>query len=203
MIGKLSGHTEILQYARKGLYLNFGDFDNELAIRELCNWKGKQFTLEQLAKIVYVVQHKDSTHCHIYWISSKPMAKRTLDKDKKILDQIRHNKLPSVEIKGVGDVAFCPGEFHESGNPYLPIGTNKIYIIEELGEHIQSICRKYDLPVSDVERNKQRRLNSIANAKLKSKDKLLLTDFDYEDLEQWSDIFENSRNNTLFDRARK
>ena len=76
MVGKLSGHTETLQYARKGLYLNFADFDNELAIREFCNWKGQQFTLEQVAKIVFVVQHSDDpTHAHVYWIASKPMTK--------------------------------------------------------------------------------------------------------------------------------
>ena len=163
MIGKLSGHTEILQYVRKGLYLNFADFDNELAIKEFCNWKGRQFTLEQVAKIVFVVQHSDDrSHCHVYWISSRPMAKRTLDKDRKIFEKIKNNELPAVEIKAAGDVAFCPGGYHESGNPYLPIGTTELCIIEELGEHIQGICRKYKLPVSDTERNK---LRILANAK--------------------------------------
>jgi hypothetical protein len=166
MIGKLSGHTEILQYARKGLYLNFADFDNELAIREFCNWKGKQFTLEQISNIVYVVQHSDdSTHAHVYWLSSKSLPKRTLDKDKKILEQIRNNEHPAVEIKAQGDVAFCPGGYHETGNPYLPIGTNELCIIEELGEHIESICRKYKLPVSDTERNKLRLAKTIRRKK--------------------------------------
>ena len=64
-------------------------FDNELAIKEFCNYKGRQFTLEEMAKIVYVVQHSDDqTHCHVYWLASKPMAKRTLDKDK-ILEKIK------------------------------------------------------------------------------------------------------------------
>ena len=144
MIGKLSGHTESLNHAREGLYLNFCDFDNELAIKEFCNYKGHQFTLEEMAKIVYVVQHSDDkSHCHIYWLASSPMPKRTLDKDEKILEKIKANELPSVELKGAGDIAFCPGGYHESGNPYLPIGTTELVIIEELGEHIESICRKY------------------------------------------------------------
>ena len=62
MIRKLSGHTETLNYARDGLYLNFADFDNELAIKEFCNYKGRQFTSEQMAKVVYVVQHRDLKH---------------------------------------------------------------------------------------------------------------------------------------------
>ena len=135
MIGRLSGHTEILQYVRKGLYLNFADFDNDLACREFCNYKGQQFTLQEMAQICFIVQHSDDpTHCHIYWIASSPMAKRTLDKDKRILDKIKKNELPSIELKGVGDVAYCPGGYHESGNPYLPIGTTEICIVEELGD---------------------------------------------------------------------
>ena len=158
MIGKITGHTDTLNYARKGLCLNFCDFDNELAIKEFCRYRDRQFTLEEMAKICFVVQHSDSTHCHIYWLASKPLPKRTLDKDSKILEKIRNNELPAIEIKGAGDVAFCPGGKHESGNLYLPIGTTELCVIEELGDHIQSICRKYNLPVSDSERNKLRRL---------------------------------------------
>ena len=153
-----------------------------------------------MAQIVYVVQHSDRTHCHIYWLASKPMAKRTLDKGKKIEEKTRQNKLPSVEIKGTGDVAFCPGGYHESGNPYLPIGTTELCIIEELGQRIESICRKYKLPVSDSKRSKLRKSNPIGKSKSKGK---LLTDLNSEDKEEWSEIFESARNNTLFDRARK
>ena len=203
MIGKLSAQTELLRYARKGLFLNFADLDNQLAIDEFCEYKGHQFTLEQMSEIVYVVQHSDDkTHCHIYWISSKPMSKRTIDKDRNILDQIRHNKLPSVEIKAAGDIAFCSGGYHESSNRYEPIGTTELCIIEELGEHIESICRKYDLPVSDVERNKIRRL-ALARSKFNSPLKPKSTLYDYDLSKDWTDIFENSRNNTLFDRARR
>ena len=207
MVGKISGHTDTLNYARKGLYLNFADLDNQLAIDKFCTYKGKQFTIDEMAKIVILVQHSDDpTHCHVYWLASKALAKRTLDKEKKNLGQIRNNQLPAIEIKAAGDVAFCPGGYHESGNPYEPIGTNELFIIEELGEHIESICRKYKLPVSDTERNRLRILNANAiSKKSKPKDKLL-TNFDSEDLndnEEWCEIFENSRNNTLFDRARK
>ncbi len=146
----------------------------------------------------------DPTHCHVYWISSKPMAKRTLDKDGKILDKIRRNELPLVEIKAAGDVAFCQGGKHESRNPYLPIGTTELCIIEELGDHIHSICRKYNLPVSDSERNQLRSLTSISNGKKsKSKDKQSSLLSDDLDNKRWTKIYESSRNNTLFDRARK
>ena len=201
MVGKLSGHTELLSYARKGLYLNFADFDNQLAIDEFCTYKGRKFSLEDMAKIVYVVQHSDKSHCHVYWIASRPMAKRTLEIDKKIVEKFRNNQLPAVEIKGQGDVAFSPGGKHESGNLYLPIRTTELCIIEELGEHIESICRKYNLPVSDSERNKLSRLNSIA--KLKSKGRLATFEFDFEDEIEESEILESARNNTLFDRARR
>ena len=202
MIGKLSGQTSTLNYARRGLYLNFADFDNDLAIKELCFYKGKQFILEEMARIAYIVQHADDrSHCHVYWISSKPMAKRTLDKDRKILAKIKANELPSVEIKGAGSVAFCSGGFHESGNQYLPLGTTEICIIEELGDHIHSICRKYKLPVSDSERNKLRRKEPIQKVGSKSTNNLL-TDYDYQE-EEWTEILESSRNNTLFDRARR
>ena len=72
MIGGLSGHTETLQYARKGLYLNFADFDNELACREFCNYNGQQYTLEEVARTTFIVQHSDDkTHAHVYWLASK------------------------------------------------------------------------------------------------------------------------------------
>ena len=109
-----------------------------------------------------------------------------------------------LKSKESGDVAFCPGGFHESRNPYLPIGTRELVIIEELGEYIESICRKYQLPVSDSERNKLRRL-ALAKA-IKEKNFLSTstrTLYDYDLNEDWTDILENSRNNTLFDRARK
>ena len=132
------------------------------------------------------------------------MAKRTLDKDGKILDKIRRNELPSVEIKAAGDVAFCPGGKHESRNPYHPIGTTELCIIEELGDHIHSICRKYNLLVSDSERNQLRSLTSISNGKKsKSKDKQSSLLSDDLDNKRWTKIYESSRNNTLFDRARK
>ena len=109
-----------------------------------------------------------------------------------------------MELKGQGDVAYCPGGKHESGNPYIPIGTTEIYIIEELGEHIENICKKYKLPVSDSERTKLRSL-ALANKKSYNYNSNTKTLHDYqsEDDEKWSDIFESSRNNTLFDRARK
>ena len=47
-----SGHTELLNCAQKGLYLNFADFDNDLAIKEFCNYNGRQFTLEEMAQVV-------------------------------------------------------------------------------------------------------------------------------------------------------
>ena len=143
MIGGLSGHTELLKYARKGLYLNFADFDNELACREFCNYGGQQYTLEEVARTAFIVQHSDDrTHAHVYWLASKPMARRRLETainktDKMILDKIRRNELPAIEFKGQGDIAFAPGGYHESGNPYEPIGTTEICIIEELGAHIE------------------------------------------------------------------
>ena len=84
------------------------------------------------------------------------------------------------------------------------LGPGELCIIEELGEHIESICRKYQLPVSDSERNKLRRL-ALGKA-LKEKNFLSTstrTLYDYDLNEDWTDILENSRNNTLFDRARK
>jgi hypothetical protein len=145
MVGAISGPTDTLNFARSGLHLNFADFDNLLAIRELCTWKGnKHCTLQEFAKIGYVVQHSDDrTHCHIYWLASKPMPRRRLETDKKTLELIKSNQLPAIEIKGQGDVAFCSGGYHESGNQYLPLIQHELFIIEELGEHIQNICRKY------------------------------------------------------------
>jgi hypothetical protein len=200
MIGKLTGHTSTLNYARKGSYLNFADFDNQLAIDEFCTYKGHKFTLQEMAKIVFIVQHSDKTHCHFYWISSNPMPKRTLEKDKHLLAKIRSNELPAVEIKGAGNVAFAPGGYHESGAQYLPIGTHEILHIEELGDHIHSICKKYNLPVSDFERNKIRRLKADKTSKEKGKGQQIKLDLQEED---WTDIiYDGSRNNTLFDRAR-
>ena len=96
-----------------------------------------------MSKVCFIVQHADKSHAHIYWLASKPLPKRTLDKDKQILAKIRNNELPAVELKGAGDVAFCPGGFHESGNPYEVVagGTTELCIIEELNDHIHSICR--------------------------------------------------------------
>jgi hypothetical protein len=205
MIGKITGHTDTLNYARKGLYLNFCDFDNELAIQEFCRYRDRQFTLEEMAKIVFVVQHSDDlTHAHVYWISSKPMPKRMLDNDKKILSKIKNNEIPAIEIKGAGDVAFCPGGYHESGNSYLPIGTKEIFHIEELNEHISNICRKFNLPVSDSERNKLRREEITVKSKSEGK-QINLDSLDIEiDINEYTEVIpETTRNNTIFHRARR
>jgi hypothetical protein len=124
------------------------------------------------------------------------MPKRTLDKDKKILTKIQNNKLPSIEIKGAGDVAFCAGGTHESGNLYLPIGTTELCIIEELGEHINNICKKYKLPVSDVER-RNKHIKKYRGTKQRRHSN---TDPNYE-LEE--NIHEGSRNNSLFNKGRE
>ena len=172
-------------------YLNFADLDNQKAIDEFCTWNGMKITLEEISKHVMIVQHEDDkTHCHIYWFSKKPMKRRTLDTDSKIVKKIRNNEVPAIEIKGEGDVAFCPGGKHENGFPYLPIGIHEPLQSEEIGDHINSILTKYQLPLCDKDSNGGNRNNS---GKFNAKN---LFSFGEK-------VREGARNNTIFDLCRK
>ena len=127
-----------------GLYLNGIDADNSNAIEEICTYKGKTFSIEELAKWTLVEQHlDDSTKAHIYVYSNRPFAKKSTENT----SQAKNKDIPAIEVKGSGahGILFCSPSIHKNGHSYQIIGSSEPIIANDFEQHIDSICRKYGI----------------------------------------------------------
>lgn len=141
----------------KGYYLNGIDLDNQKAIEEICNYKGKRISLEELAKWTIVEQHSDNPDkAHVYVISPRPFKKKSSDKVK--ADLIERD-IPAIEVKGDGEhgIFFCTPSTHKNGHPYRIIGTKDLALSEDFEEHIDTILKKYDISYLDKENQVNRK----------------------------------------------
>jgi hypothetical protein len=128
---------------KQGLYFISLDVDKLEAITELCtNRNGKKISLEQMAQKFLVEQHKDNLQkAHVYFYSPIPFPKKEPD------------SVLGLEVKGLGEhgVANCAGSIHKDGQPWEIIGvkeppvTLKEEQAKEFIEHIDQICKKYNL----------------------------------------------------------
>jgi len=131
--------------AKEDLFLNEIDVDNQLAVQELCAYKGKTISVEDLAKWTLVEQHADDrTRLHLYIFSTKPFPKKSSDIQKT-------GNIPAIEVKGLGQngFLFCTPSFHKNGHRYEIIGTCKPVIADDFVNHIDNICKKYGLKYLD------------------------------------------------------
>jgi hypothetical protein len=126
---------------RQDQYFTFLDADKQKSIDELCSRNGKTTTLQEMAQEFIVEQHNDNLQkAHIYFYSPIPFPKKSAD------------YVLGLEVKGLGEhgLAYCANSIHKDGQPYEIIGTtNPITLTadqaKELIEHIDQICKKYNL----------------------------------------------------------
>jgi P4 family phage/plasmid primase-like protien len=139
---------------KHGLQLNAIDADNLPAINEICNYKGKQFTVQDLAAWTLVEQHDDAPHkMHIVVYSTKPFLKKASNNNSPALKEgIKADEIPAIEVKS-SDTAFLfvSGSPHEDGLPYKIVGTKTPAVCDDFENHIDNICRKYQIPYLDAD----------------------------------------------------
>jgi hypothetical protein len=135
-----------------GYYLVGIDADNQKAIKEICTRNEQTSTLQQLASMTLVEQHKNNHNkAHIYFYSPRPFVGKSSDKN--ILgDKIEANEIPAFEIKSLGKhgIFACANSMHESGFPYEIIGTRRPAILDEklaneFEKDIDDSCRRYGI----------------------------------------------------------
>jgi hypothetical protein len=134
---------------KKEYYLVCIDLDNRKGIDEICSiFEVKD--LEELSKITLVEFHKDNpSRCHVYFYSKHIFKKKSSDM-KKLAKDIEENKIPSIEVKGLGShgISFCCPSPHKDGYNYEIKGTLEPGTFgEEIEEKLFEIYKKYDLLV--------------------------------------------------------
>lgn len=134
---------------KKDYYLVFIDLDNQKGIDEIC----KVFdvnNLEELSKLVIIEQHRGNpSRAHLFLYSKHIFKKKSSDM-KKYEKEIEENKIPSIEVKGLGShgIAFCCPSPHEDGSNYEIIKTLEPGTFgEEIEQKLFQIYEKYDLLV--------------------------------------------------------
>jgi hypothetical protein len=137
---------------KKDLYLVFIDLDNQRAIDEFCSICGV-VNLQELSKVVMVEQHKDDPkRAHIYFYSTHVFKKKSSDVNK-YKKEIDDNKIPAIEVKGLGShgIAFCTNSKHKNGHRYTIIGTSEPQTFgEEIENKLFETFQKYSL---NIEKN--------------------------------------------------
>jgi hypothetical protein len=140
---------------KNGLYLIFVDLDNQKAIDEFCTRNGKRVTLEEMSQHMLIEQHKDDLNrAHVYFYSKHPFLKKSSDRVSDLTERIDSNDIPAIEVKGSGKhgIAFCTSP-HKNGYNYEIINIIEPSEISNLEQHIDSICRKYNISYLDQNGN--------------------------------------------------
>ena len=138
------------------------DADKIEAIKEICTRNGKTISLEQMAQITLVEQHKDCLDkAHIYYYSPIAFPKKSAD------------SVLGLEVKGLGEhgIMLCSPSLHKNGHPYEIIGTIEPVVLNtvqaiEMTQHLNHICIKHGLEyLEDVSalRKLKPMLKSLAN----------------------------------------
>lgn len=115
---------------RKDLYLVGIDLDNKQAINAVCNIRGKQLTIHDLAEQTLVEAHEDEpSRAHIYVYSEKPFP------------SVKSKNENAIEVKSEGahGLHYCAGSIHKSGAPYRIIGVKEPFKNEEFVEHVLNV----------------------------------------------------------------
>jgi len=144
--GKIWHNTQ-----RKEYYLVFVDLDNQKAIDEFRtstkDGETRTLPLQELAEKMIVEQHLDDTgKAHVYFYAKHPYRKKSSDVSSRS-EEIDANQVPAFEVKSLGShgIAFCSESPHKNGSNYQIIGTRDPQVFDNLEEHIDSICRKYNI----------------------------------------------------------
>ena len=132
---------------KAGLYVNAVDGDNLTAVTEICNYKGRQLSIQELANWTVIEQHNDAPDkMHVIVYSNKPFLTKGSDRgNPKYSDLMDANKVPALEVKSVGTMLFVTPSPHKGGYNYEIIGVKDPVVCEEFQQHIDHICRKYGI----------------------------------------------------------
>jgi P4 family phage/plasmid primase-like protien len=135
------------------LFINAIDCDNQIAIDEILNYNGKKLTIEDLARITIVEQHKDDpTKMHIIvYSTNRPFVSKESDKvslDKSL--KIQGNEIPAIEVKSQNAIVFVTPSIHKNGQPYQILGTKEPININDFETHIDNILKKYGIAYLDA-----------------------------------------------------
>jgi MoxR-like ATPase len=130
---------------KKGLHLILVDLDNQKAIDELCSILNS--SLKEISKRMIIEQHKDQRNkAHVIFYATHPFPKKG-SSVAKLLDELKHEEIPAIEIKGSGEngLLFCSPSPHKNGYNYEIIGTREPQTIDEMEKHLQDIFRKHGI----------------------------------------------------------
>ena len=134
---------------------------------------GNKVSLDQIAKKIIVEQHNDDqSRAHVYFYSKHPFRKKSTDKVSDLVGTIERNEIPALEVKGLGEhgLAFSTPSVHKNGFQYAFFegGTTEPEIFDDLDRHIDSICRRYNIPYFDTNNDQSLQFIIYSNRKLKS-----------------------------------
>jgi P4 family phage/plasmid primase-like protien len=148
ILGRVWHRADRLDY-----YLVCIDADNALAIQELFTRNGKHLPIEQFANRTIVELHKDNPNRLHFYVYTVGKQLRNKSSDVGHLDPgVDPDSVPCFEVKASsGLLSFpCPG-IHKDGFPIEIIGTLEPVVlsntatIDDMQNHIDSVCRKYGL----------------------------------------------------------
>ena len=129
------------------LWLCAVDCDNRLAIDEMTS------DLADMSQHTVVEQHLDNPNkAHFYFYTTKPMQKKSSDSTNvNLKTKMDAGLIPAIEMKGEGQhgIMYCTPSPHRDGTNYEIIGTKEPAIMDEVGNVVLNICKKYNLGVGD------------------------------------------------------
>ena len=147
---------------RQDYYLNCIDVDNLKAIQELFTRNGKAATIEEFSKKTIIEQHKDNPnrlHLYVYTVGI-PLRNKSSDVSR-LSDNVDPDTIPAFEVKASSHLlSFCCPGIHKDGLKVEIIGTREPAVLEggiidEMQDHIDTICIKYDLICGNSNGNNQ------------------------------------------------
>lgn len=154
----------------KDYYLSCIDLDNEAAIREFCNFNGKQLTLDELSKHGFLIeQHLDNpARAHIYVITKEPLKKKVSSIP---VDGKWDENIPKIEVKTDSLVSVTPS-VHEKGCNYQFTGDYRKFIDDPIfhdknviEQQIDKICRKYNIEYLNGDAKANQNYNPVLRTK--------------------------------------
>lgn len=137
---------------KKGLYLCAIDCDNEKAVAEMTP-KGIVYH----AKKTLIEWHPDDPNkCHIYFYTHQPIPKKSSDTvNPKQAEQLEKNQIPALEVKGEGKhgIMYVTPSTHKNGSKYEIVGVEQPVLLDDIGQWIDTICKKHGIQYLDSVRN--------------------------------------------------
>jgi putative DNA primase/helicase len=137
---------------RQDYYLNCIDVDNLRAIQEFFARNGKATTIEEFSKKTIIEQHRDNPnrlHLYVYTVG-KPLRDKSSDVGR-LSGNVDPDTIPAFEVKASSNLlSFCCPGIHKDGHKVEIIGIREPAVLEggtidDMQDHIDAICIKYDL----------------------------------------------------------